>query len=121
MLIDGHLLVGTPKMFVDDLQGGLDHLDRDVLLSHAVRKVVDGVREMPLADEHRDHEPPAPARAGFGAEAKPDGGHLLAPQHGGRLRIFKTILGPTLWSIFCFSIIYFSLVFAVFHFCNLHV
>ena len=36
MLIDGHLLLGTPMMFVNDLQGGLDHLDRAISLFPAV-------------------------------------------------------------------------------------
>jgi adenylate cyclase len=32
MRIEGHLLVATPKMFIDDLQGGLDELDRAIAL-----------------------------------------------------------------------------------------
>jgi predicted ATPase/class 3 adenylate cyclase len=36
MLIEGHLLLGTPLMFVNDLQGGLDHLDRAISLFAAV-------------------------------------------------------------------------------------
>jgi predicted ATPase/class 3 adenylate cyclase len=32
MLIDGHLLVGTTMMTLDDLQGGLDHLDQAISL-----------------------------------------------------------------------------------------
>jgi predicted ATPase/class 3 adenylate cyclase len=36
MQIDGHLLVGTRMMFVNDLQGGLDHFDRAISLFAAV-------------------------------------------------------------------------------------
>jgi predicted ATPase/class 3 adenylate cyclase len=32
MLIDGHLVVGSTKVFIDDLQGGLDHLDQAISL-----------------------------------------------------------------------------------------
>jgi predicted ATPase len=32
MLVEGHLLVGANKMFVDDLAGGLDHLDRAIAI-----------------------------------------------------------------------------------------
>ena len=32
MLVEGHLLVGADKMFVDDLKGGLDHLDRAIAI-----------------------------------------------------------------------------------------
>ena len=32
MLVEGHLLVGANKMFVDDLKGGLDHLDRAIAI-----------------------------------------------------------------------------------------
>ena len=32
MLIDGHLVVGSTMVFIDDLQGGLDHLDQAISL-----------------------------------------------------------------------------------------
>ncbi|MET0828577.1 MAG: NB-ARC domain-containing protein, partial [Microbacterium sp.] len=32
MLVEAHLLVGGDKMFADDLQGGLDHLDRAIAI-----------------------------------------------------------------------------------------
>jgi hypothetical protein len=33
MQVEGHLLVGTNKMFFDDLEGGLEHLDRAIALA----------------------------------------------------------------------------------------
>ncbi len=36
ILLDGHLVMGATKMFIDDLQGGLDHLDQAIALSASV-------------------------------------------------------------------------------------
>ena len=32
MLVEGHLMVGADKMFIDDLEGGLDHFDRAIAI-----------------------------------------------------------------------------------------
>src|SRR3712207_7935752 len=32
MLVEGHLMVGGQKMFVDDLKGGLEHLDQAIAI-----------------------------------------------------------------------------------------
>jgi predicted ATPase/class 3 adenylate cyclase len=36
ILLDGHLVLGSTKMFIDDLQGGLDHLDQAIGLSASI-------------------------------------------------------------------------------------
>jgi predicted ATPase/class 3 adenylate cyclase len=36
ILLDGHLVLGSTKAFIDDLQGGLDHLDQAIALAASV-------------------------------------------------------------------------------------